>query len=119
MSRLLRLPQAVVNTPRRAVQQNEENIALNCGFTDARWNSNRADHENWCQAVGADAAAKHTAARKTALDKCRYAIAHPVNPTDKLGIEQTPKPRNPKQHDAGRRGGGSWRHSQGGPAPRV
>lgn len=78
-----------------AVQQNEQNIALRCGFTDARWNSNQADHENWCQGVGPDAAAKHTAARKAALDKCRYAIAHPVNPTDKLGIEETPKPVNP------------------------
>ena len=88
-----------------AVQQNEENVALRCGFTDARWNSNQADHENWCQGVGPDAAAKHTAARKVALDKCRDRIAQaqkrqleekpgvpigdmtkPVDPLDRRGV---------------------------------
>ena len=88
-----------------AVRQNAENVTLHCGFTDARWNSNPADHETWCRDVGPVAAGSHTAARKRDLDKCREQIAQaqrrrleekpgvpigditkPVDPLDRRGV---------------------------------
>lgn len=60
---------------RTAVQQNDENVALNCGFTGARWDSNAANHENWCRVVASELPVSETAARADALEPCREQVA--------------------------------------------
>jgi hypothetical protein len=79
---------------RTAVQQNDENVALRCGFTDARWNPNQADHENWCRGVDPAATAGETAARKAALETCREQVAQKRELEDKSTVgDLLKKPR--------------------------
>jgi hypothetical protein len=35
----------------KAVMQNKANLALSCGFSGPRWQSNYYNHKNWCDAV--------------------------------------------------------------------
>jgi hypothetical protein len=85
-----------------AVKQNNENAALGCGFAGARWESNAADHENWCRAVSPDLPASETAARADALNDCRAQIAlrgqidkKPNVPTGEVTKPVTPPPYQP------------------------
>ena len=56
---------------RTAVQQNGENIAMHCEFTGARWDSNAANHENWCRVVDPALPASESVARAQDLTRCR------------------------------------------------
>jgi hypothetical protein len=85
-----------------AVQQNNENAALGCGFAGARWESNAANHENWCRAVSPDLPVSETAARADALNDCRAQIAlrgqiekKPNIPTEDVTKPVTPSPYEP------------------------
>ena len=83
-----------------AVQQNNENVALGCGFTGARWDSSAA--ENWCRAVSPDLPVSETAARADALNDCRAQIAlrgqidkKPNIPAGEVTTPVTPPPYEP------------------------
>ena len=85
-----------------AVQQNNENAALGCGFTGARWDSNAANNENWCRVVAPDLPASETAARADALKDCRAQLAlrgqtekKPNIPIGDLTKPITPPPSEP------------------------
>jgi hypothetical protein len=61
-----------------AVQQNDSNIISHCGFTGPRWDSNRANHENWCRVVDPALPVSETAARTAGLAACwQQAAAKP------------------------------------------
>ena len=84
-----------------AVQQKNENVALGCGFTGARWDSN-ANNEDWCRAVSPDLPVSETTVRANALNDCRAQIAlrgqidkKPNIPTGDITKPVTPAPYEP------------------------
>src|SRR5262245_41411854 len=82
---------------RTALQQNKETAALACGFAGARWDSNAANHENWCRGAAPDVAVSETAARAEALNDCRAQIALRGQSEKKpnIPIGDVTKPVNP------------------------
>ncbi len=56
-----------------AVQQQQENIELGCGFESLRWTDNGGAALIWCMAAGAEAAGLEDSIRETKLAQCRAA----------------------------------------------
>jgi hypothetical protein len=54
-----------------AVKQSNENVAMRCGFAGPRWDSNAANHLNWCRAVDPALQVSENAARTQDLERCR------------------------------------------------
>lgn len=54
-----------------AVAQQQENVALGCGFTGLRWHVDGAAHAGFCTLVGESAAAAESSVREEALAGCR------------------------------------------------
>jgi hypothetical protein len=67
--------QACRNYAQTAVDQNAENLGLNCGFTGPRWQNDFVRHRNWCRTVGPAARDRETNARNRQLEQCRVAQA--------------------------------------------
>jgi hypothetical protein len=61
------------NYAQTAVDQNVENLRLNCGFRGARWQSDFRRHRNWCRGVNVAATRGETNARNRQLQQCRVA----------------------------------------------
>lgn len=59
----------------KAVQQQNENVSLGCGFSGLRWHSDAAGHAAFCGLVGEGSVSGETAIRETELAKCRPAVA--------------------------------------------
>lgn len=59
----------------RAVQQNQRNNDLNCGFAGRRWQSEKQNHLSWCLGVGFNSASviEEDAARRNRLAACETA----------------------------------------------
>lgn len=56
-----------------AVDQNAENLRLNCGLRGPRWQSDFARHRNWCRTVNRAATRSETDVRNQQLEQCRIA----------------------------------------------
>lgn len=49
------------------VAQQQQNVALKCGFTGGRWSNDDIGHFKWCMGAGPDRASAETNARSNAL----------------------------------------------------
>ncbi len=58
------------NYANRAVQQNQQNEAKRCGFSGGRWQSNYANHYNWCLGTDTGPADSEDRARVADLARC-------------------------------------------------
>lgn len=56
-----------------AVDQQAENLRLNCGLQGPRWQSNFARHRNWCRNVSRAATDDETEIRSQQIEQCRIA----------------------------------------------
>jgi hypothetical protein len=54
-----------------AIQQQQENAELKCGFTGTEWSPDLKAHVAWCGGVGPDAWKAQLQKRKQQLDACR------------------------------------------------
>jgi plastocyanin len=54
----------------QAVEQNEENLRKGCGFKGRRWQSDYANHYNWCLSVAKKTADAETRQRDRDLARC-------------------------------------------------
>lgn len=61
-----------------AVNQQAENLRLNCGFQGPRWQSNFVRHRSWCRTVNRAAADSETDVRTRELEQCRIAQQQPA-----------------------------------------
>jgi hypothetical protein len=55
---------------RRAVEQNQRNQALACGYADSRWSSDANYHSAWCRTAPDAEAERETVTRDTMLRQC-------------------------------------------------
>lgn len=56
---------------RLAVQQQQENAELKCGFSGTEWSPDLKAHLAWCASVGPDQWKAELQKRKQQLDACR------------------------------------------------
>lgn len=54
-----------------ALQQQQENVELKCGFTGSAWTPDLKTHIAWCGTVGPDQWKAQLQARKQQLDACK------------------------------------------------
>ncbi|HML44460.1 MAG: hypothetical protein JNN24_10425 [Hyphomicrobium zavarzinii] len=54
-----------------AIQQQQENVALKCGFTGPEWSPDLKAHVAWCGGVGPDQWKVQLQKRKQQLDACK------------------------------------------------
>jgi len=54
-----------------AIQQQQENVTLKCGFTGPEWSPDLGAHTGWCGTVGPDQWKAQLQARKQQLDTCK------------------------------------------------
>lgn len=55
---------------RRAVEQNQRNQALSCGYAGNRWSNDASHHSTWCGGASAGEADEETVMRDTLLRQC-------------------------------------------------
>lgn len=55
---------------RLAIQQQQENVRLKCGFGGPEWSGNLAEHKSWCGNVGPDQWKVQLQKRERALAGC-------------------------------------------------
>jgi hypothetical protein len=55
----------------QAIQQNQQNVQLDCGFDGPRWSSDHDGHYHWCLQQPAAAVGEESMARDDRLDECR------------------------------------------------
>lgn len=61
-----------------AVQQQKDNVALQCGFQGPEWSDDYQRHHDWCAEVEAQESGAGTKLRELALDACRKAQDRPT-----------------------------------------
>lgn len=71
-----------------ATAQQNENVALGCGFSGLRWHGDTAGHAAFCALVGEGKVSGETAIREAELAKCRPAA--PAGAADAAGDANTP-----------------------------
>ena len=54
-----------------AIQQQQENVQLKCGFSGPEWNPDLKAHIAWCGSVGPDRWKVQLQQRKQQLDACK------------------------------------------------
>ncbi len=55
----------------KSSEQNDQNLAKNCGFAGELWHSDRLRHVRWCQSAGTEACSRNIRERATALENCK------------------------------------------------
>ncbi len=55
---------------KRAIQQQQENAELKCGFTGSSWSPDLKAHTAWCASVGPDQWKAELQKRQQQLDAC-------------------------------------------------
>lgn len=54
-----------------ALEQQQRNLKMKCGFTGAEWSIDKAAHDAWCASVGPDVSRAMAQKREAALGKCK------------------------------------------------
>ncbi len=54
-----------------ALEQQQRNVKMRCGFSGAEWSVDKAAHANWCASVGPDVSRTMAQKREAALTKCQ------------------------------------------------
>jgi hypothetical protein len=54
-----------------ALEQQQRNLKMKCGFTGAEWSIDKAAHNAWCSSVGPDVSRAMAQKREAALGKCK------------------------------------------------
>lgn len=93
-----------------AVGENQQNVALGCGFVGPAWSNDFPGHRGWCLLPATEMSdlVREDNARVVALEQCRVAQATggpgailpnvqilPLNPADLLGLNPQPEPPKP------------------------
>jgi hypothetical protein len=53
-----------------ALEQQQRNLKLKCGFTGAEWSVDKGAHATWCASVGPDVSRASAQKREAALGQC-------------------------------------------------
>jgi len=53
-----------------ALEQQQRNLKLKCGFSGAEWSVDKAAHGTWCASVGPDVSRATAQKREAALTQC-------------------------------------------------
>lgn len=53
-----------------ALEQQQRNLKLKCGFSGAEWSVDKAAHATWCASVGPDVSRTTAQKREAALKQC-------------------------------------------------
>ena len=87
-----------------AVTQNQQNLALGCGFVGLAWSNDFAGHRDWCLAPATKMlnVTSEDIARASALASCGSKLSNNttlklkrLKPTDLLGLNPQPEPPKP------------------------
>ena len=74
------------NYAKKAVDQNDENIKLKCGFTGLRWNNDQAGQEKWCLGVLDIVSERESRIRAEKLTACHIQATSSDNPKNQLKL---------------------------------
>jgi hypothetical protein len=55
---------------RTALEQQQRNLKLKCGFSGAEWSVDKGAHASWCASVGPDTSKASAQKREAQLSKC-------------------------------------------------
>ena len=53
-----------------ALEQQQRNLKLKCGFSGAEWSVDKSAHSTWCASVGPDVSRASAQKREAALGQC-------------------------------------------------
>lgn len=53
-----------------ALEQQQRNVQLKCGFSGAEWSVDKGAHATWCASVGPDVSRETAQKREAALGQC-------------------------------------------------
>lgn len=53
-----------------ALEQQQRNVKMKCGFSGAEWSVDKGAHAAWCASVGPDVSRATAQKREAALNKC-------------------------------------------------
>lgn len=53
-----------------ALEQQQRNLKMKCGFTGAEWSAEKGAHEAWCASVEPDVSRTTAQKREAALEQC-------------------------------------------------